>query len=152
MHRSISWKISARRDSSARRADQGDFQGLVYVNPRYTQVERAELRVEVPRRYRSTDLLTTQAHQDARWHASSVCAANRKSCASRPVGSAMTTGRGFRREEISVTMVSKEPVPITHTSMLRTFQQTDRRPAVICGSLCEETWILRSVREWKSSS
>jgi hypothetical protein len=34
----------------------------------------------------------------------------------------------------------------------RTFQQTDRSPAVIWGSLCEDTWIFRSVREWKLSS
>lgn len=36
--------------------------------------------------------------------------------------------------------------------MHRTFQQTERSPAVTWGSLCEETWILRSVREWKLSS
>ena len=33
-----------------------------------------------------------------------------------------------------------------------TFQQTERRPDVICGSLCDETAIFRSVSEWKSSS
>jgi hypothetical protein len=28
-----------------------------------------------------------------------------------------------------------------------TFQHTERRPAVICGSLCAETWIFKSVKE-----
>lgn len=35
---------------------------------------------------------------------------------------------------------------------IRTFQQMDRSPAVIWGSLCEDTAIFKSVKEWKSSS
>jgi hypothetical protein len=40
----------------------------------------------------------------------------------------------------------------TGTTGLSTFQHTERKPAVICGSRCEDTAIFRSVSEWKSSS
>jgi hypothetical protein len=33
-----------------------------------------------------------------------------------------------------------------------TFQHTERRPAVIGGSLCEDTEIFNSVKEWNASS
>ena len=40
-------------------------------------------------------------------------------------------------------------VSLTSKSLcgLSTFQHTERRPAVICGALCDETWIFRSVKE-----
>jgi hypothetical protein len=40
----------------------------------------------------------------------------------------------------------------TGATDLNTFQHTERKPAVTCGSRCADTAIFRSVSEWKSSS
>lgn len=124
MQRCTSWKISARRVSSARRATHGDCQGnCQHREAVCTSRSAIFLGTISPHRSRSVGLC--RAHPDGQSLSESVPAAKRKSRAIQTAGRPISTGRYSQRAVISISHLSTVAT-LAWCSSVATFQYSDR--------------------------